>query len=630
MKKYRLIVFIAIILTFLLGMPFASADNDSSEAEPTDTEQTSEDSGADAGFDIGIDWNEYSYEQLVEIKNDFDRVFAVKQREYAIENGNRKIVFSETKQSVYVGKKIIIEAAVERVVEDAPDSTVLTWASSDETIAKVSASGEVSGISAGTVVITCEAADDDCIFSEITVDVIEPVKSISLESDTQTLVVSDQKTDKSQVQLICSVFPENAYCKDVTWSSSDEKIASVDQNGLVTAVSPGKVTITATSEDEYSRDTKPVKTTYIITVCKPVSSIELSSSELILGKNERVTLKASVLPEDATDKKVLWESSDPAVVTVTTTGQVSATGGGEAVIRCYAADGSGVLCECEVSVISKITGITLDTRTLTVNRGSTATVKATVTPEDATNKALIWTSSDEKVATVDDKGRINAVSGGKATITCSSADGSNKSASVSVFVPSFNASKTEYSVTSKNGTTITLEYYGKWSDFSNTSSSKAIFDYSLKQSGETITITITPIKAGTGTIVLKDKSDAKNTVTLKISVEHSAVYDTYSYPKGDYASILRYPSSYKGDNISIYGRVLQVQSGWGGYTLRVATRGSWDDVFYVTGYSDLSIIEDDYITIYGKCTGTTTYTTVLGGSVTIPSMEIEQAYFGRH
>ena len=617
MKRFRRLVVLTLLLAFLLGLTAVYAEGGSSSP-----------AGEEAGLDF--DWDQYSYEQLQVIKEEFDRVFAEKQREYAIENGNRKIVLSESESKIYVGKSLKIDASIERVTEDAPASTALTWKSSDEKVAKVSAAGEVKGIAAGSAVITCRASDDDNIFCELSVEVIEPVKSIALDSDKQTLVVSDQGSEGSQVRLSYSVLPENAFCKDVVWSSSDVQIAKVDQNGLVTAVAPGKATITVTSEDEYSKSTKPVIKTCLITVNKAASSISLSNSSAVLDKKEKIVLKAEVLPGDATDKKVVWESSDPSVVTVSATGQVAAVGCGEAIIRCFAADGGGAKSECKVSVIQKVTGVKITTPNLTINRNSSDSVKVSITPEDATNKKLKWTSSDEKVATVDENGKVTAVSGGKATITCETTDGSNKSATATVFIPSFKSSKTEYRVTDKAGSTITIEYYGKRSDLSVTSSGKAFFDYTTQLSGNQLSIKISPIKAGAGTLTFKDKSDSKNTTAIKVTIDHSAVYDSTSYPKGDYSSIMRYPSAYKGDNISIYGRVLQVQNSWGGYTLRVATRGRWDDVFYVTGSSDLSIIEYDYITIYGKCTGTKTYTTILGGSITIPSMEIEKVFYGRH
>ena len=621
MKKIRLLLIAVIVFSLIFGIGNVYAE-DGSTAE--DGDATADESG------LSFDWEQYTYEELLKIKSDIDNAIQAKQREYALENGNRKITLADFDAKVYVGKTIRLEATVEKLTEDAPAKTSLVWSSSDESVAKVSSAGEITAIAAGRATIICRASDDEFVFAESVVDVIEPVKSIAIDNPNQTILISDSGVNGNTLQLSCTVLPENAFCKDLNWSSSDEKIATVDGTGLVKAKAPGKVTITVVSEDPFSKDTRPIKASFQLTVNQAVSAIELSSSEATLDKKEKTTLTAVILPTSATNKKLVWDSSNPSVATVTASGQVAAVGCGETVIRCVAVDGSGASAECKVNVIQKITGLKFTSPLSTLALDQTAKLQVAITPEDATNKNLVWTSSDEKVATVDSSGNVKAISGGKATITCSAVDGSNKTVSQSIFVPSFKVSTTEYTVISKSGMTISLEYLGAPGNLVVTNSGKTFFDCDYTLSGTKINIDITPRKAGKGNLILKDNSDPKNMITLQVTIDHDAVYDTTSYPKGDYTSIMRYPSSYNGDKISIYGRVLQVQKSWGSYTLRVATKGRWDNVFYVTGSSDVSIIEGDYITVYGTCTGTKTYTTILGGSITIPSMRIEQLYIGRN
>lgn len=95
---------------------------------------------------------------------------------------------------------------------------------------------------------------------------------------------------------------------------------------------------------------------------------------------------------------------------------------------------------------------------------------------------------------------------------------------------------------------------------------------------------------------------------------------------------MRSPSTYKGEAMSVYGRVVQVSDGLFYKVMRVATQGRWDNIFYVTclGNTAEGVIEGDYITIYGECDGTETYTTVMGASVTIPSIDAEKVFIGRH
>ena len=189
--------------------------------------------------------------------------------------------------------------------------------------------------------------------------------------------------------------------------------------------------------------------------------------------------------------------------------------------------------------------------------------------------------------------------------------------------------KEEYTVTSKKGLTIPVHWNSYSSAKLNMNSTATAFNCDWTKSSN---IAITPIRAGNGTITIQDTGNAKDKVTVKIKIDHSAVYDNTSYPKVKFADVLRYPSNYKGSKIQIVGRVLQKMESGSEISLRVGTGGyrNYDDVFYVTyNKSDIaaSIIEDDIITVFGTCTGTHTYTTIMGASVTIPSMKAEQILF---
>lgn len=319
---------------------------------------------------------------------------------------------------------------------------------------------------------------------------------------------------------------------------------------------------------------------------------------------------------------------------MTPDGRVSAIATGSAEIICTAADGSGAESRCKVTAIQMVNSLKFDTAsgTVTINRGRTIPLSVSVIPEDATNKSLVWESSDTSVATVDKNGNVTAVNGGAAAIICIAVDGSGKTAEIRVYVPSIAVDSQEYSVESKTGKEITFRYYGKPENLTYTPQSCALFDVTMEAHGENVTLTISPEKAGTTSLTLVDKDDSRSNVTLKITVEHSACYDSISYPTGNYTNIMRSPSEYKGKPMSIYGRVLQVSDGLFYKVLRVATRGRWNDVFYVTcpGSSADGIIEEDYITVYGECDGTETYTTIMGGSVTIPSIDAEEIFLGKH
>ena len=154
-----------------------------------------------------------------------------------------------------------------------------------------------------------------------------------------------------------------------------------------------------------------------------VTDVKLDQHELELTVNTTATLKATVTPEDATDKSIVWTSSDEKVVTVDASGFVKAVAAGKAKIY---AKHSEVVDSCGVIVKEAavaVTGVTLDKETLELETGATATLTATVAPTDATTKDVTWTSSDTKVVTVVD-GKVTAVAAGEATITVTTKDGS--------------------------------------------------------------------------------------------------------------------------------------------------------------------------------------------------------------
>jgi len=159
-----------------------------------------------------------------------------------------------------------------------------------------------------------------------------------------------------------------------------------------------------------------------------VTSITLSSSSLTVTEGDEAMLTATILPTNATDNSVTWSSSDESIATVSDEGVVSAKSAGSATITVTANDGSGVKATCDVTVEAKtiyVTNISIDYYQLTMTEGDEETLIATVTPSDAMNTSVTWSSSDESVATVSNIGVVTAVSAGTATITATADDGSD-------------------------------------------------------------------------------------------------------------------------------------------------------------------------------------------------------------
>ena len=159
-----------------------------------------------------------------------------------------------------------------------------------------------------------------------------------------------------------------------------------------------------------------------------VQEIVLSETSLTLRTDDIKTIKATVLPEDADNKKVTWESSDEDVAEVNKNGRVIANLEGTCTITCRATDGSGVYAECQVTVTEEeptlVTNIVLNYTSLNLKVDDTQQLTATVEPSDATNKAVTWQSSNTSVATVSTSGLVTAKAEGSCVVTCRAKDGS--------------------------------------------------------------------------------------------------------------------------------------------------------------------------------------------------------------
>lgn len=573
-------------------------------------------------------------EELTSVQEQVDSIILEKQREWAIENGNRVIDLGVSDFTLYTTQTQTITPTVTRVVDDAPETTRFVWTSSDDTIARVSPAGVVTAVSMGDAEITCTADDDEFIFSTAEVHVVLPVTAVTITEPRITLLISD-KPEEGEAALSAVIAPENAYCQDVTWTSSNEAVAAIDENGKVTAKAPGTATITVMSDDPFSAS-YPKRATATVTVLQAVSGIELDQPELTMNKNSYMVLKATVLPENASQKTVTWESSDPNIVRVSG-GQLTAASTGEAVITCSATDGSGVTASSKITVIQMVNNILFPNivGSQELLKGDSRTYTPAIAPDDATNKKVSWSSSDESVVSVDQNGTVTAKGSGRASVTCSAEDGSGKTGVINFFVPSIGFSEKQVTVTNRDGLIIDVPYYGDPKAFEVHPTAAPNFNIipSWDDMNQVFHLKVLPIKYGSGTIFLKDNNDHQNDRSFNLMIDHSAAYDTTSFPRPRFTDAMRYPDRFEGTNISIYGKVVQKMVSGNNVAMRVATSWGWDDVFYVTYKQsdiDTAVIENDWVTIYGKSTGVYTYTAVFGNDITVPSMIAERIFMGNN
>ena len=265
-----------------------------------------------------------------------------------------------------------------------------------------------------------------CCHMDFYEELIISVTGVKLDKEALELVEGDS------CQLTATVVPANAHNKKVTWSSSDESIATVDQNGKVIAVKEGTAIITVTTEDGG----KTATCTVTVTAKEepdpiPVIGVTLDKTELALIEGETAELVATVTPDDADNKNVIWSSSDESIATVDQNGKVIAIKEGTAIITVTTEDG-GKTATCTVTVTAKeepepdpipVDDVTLNVDSMELEEGETGQLIATVTPDDADNKKVTWSSSDESIATVDQNGKVTAIKEGTAIITVTTEDG---------------------------------------------------------------------------------------------------------------------------------------------------------------------------------------------------------------
>ena len=216
--------------------------------------------------------------------------------------------------------------------------------------------------------------------------------------------------------LIATVEPAGAV-GSVSWSSSNDGVASI-ADGVVTAKSAGSATITAKISTFSATCTVTVTDPYV-----KVTSVTIDKTSLDMVEGDAVQLTATVAPDNATDKAVTWKSSDTKVATVSASGEVVAVAEGKATITATAGDASA---SCEVAVAKKVIAVesvTLNNTALELIEGETATLTATVLPDNATDKTVTWTSDNTAVATVAD-GVVTAKAEGTAKITAKAGDAS--------------------------------------------------------------------------------------------------------------------------------------------------------------------------------------------------------------
>ncbi|MDO4978149.1 MAG: Ig-like domain-containing protein [Eubacteriales bacterium] len=345
------------------------------------------------------------------------------------------IALNKTNERVEVGNTLQLTATI------APanaNNKAVSWSSSNTNIATVDANGLVKAIAGGSATITAKTADGGKTANCVITTYINET-GVSLTVPRYTLSVGETEN------ITANVSPSNATNKNVTFSSSDSSVLTVDNTGKVTAIKDGTATITAKTNNlgKTASCTITVKTMLeAIMINDDAEAIALDA-----GKDAQLTYKT--VPASIPLDTITYSSDNEDVATVDGNGRVVAKKSGAANVTVKAKDNYGTEREAviKINVTTRVESIQLNTTSTNIYVGSTHTIIPTVLPDEASNKGVSYSSSDNNIAKVNDSGVVTGVAVGQATITVTSKDSSSITASLEVTVK--DADSTTANVASK-------------------------------------------------------------------------------------------------------------------------------------------------------------------------------------
>ena len=385
----------------------------------------------------------------------------------------------------------------------------VTWTSSNNAVATVDSNGIVTSRSEGETTITVTTKDGS--FKDSTViNVIKEVSKnyIYLDIKDKDLYVGDT------INANVVVSPDSSLLSDVVFSSTDSSVASIDSNGKIVAKKVGKTTITARIASEGIFASKE-----IVVSEKKVEKIYLSSEYLSLHVNDKVTLQTYLYPNDASSY-ITYSSNDTNIASVNSRGEVVALKEGLATITVKGNDNIFTQCIVEVkNSIVKTGAVSVSVPKSNIDIGETVKVTANVKPENATNKKVTYVSSDYSVARVDSNGNVYGVSAGTAVITATSSNGSSNSVSIKVNKTNINVNKIilDQNIKLSTGKSTSIGYTINPSNASNVDIVWSSSDTSIvKVDNNGI---ITGVGAGTAKVTAKVGNVTGETVVSVMSVD---------------------------------------------------------------------------------------------------------------
>ncbi len=381
----------------------------------------------------------------------------------------------------------------------------VTWSTSNSSVVSVDSTGLLKANAVGQAVITVKTADGS-LSASCTITVKQKASGISLDVTELELYINQN------YELDVTITPNTSNDYTLIWESSNTTVATVDDDGVVTARAAGKATITVKTSNGLEAHCN-------VTVKEQATGLQLNYKEKTIVINEKFTIKASVVPSSAADEvSFTWSSSNTSIATVTSDGVITGLKGGTAVITCKTNDGKFTEF-CIVTVVERVTSVKLDKTNFPLGLGKSYTLVATVKSNAATNPAIKWTSSNTNIASVDSNGKVSGKAVGTITITAAAQDGSGAKATCIVRVvrqaTSITLNRTSY--TTVEGRTFKLTATVKPSNASyktlNWSSSDE--DVAIVDSNGNVTA----VAEGTVTIKATAKDNSGKTATCFVIVQ---------------------------------------------------------------------------------------------------------------
>lgn len=327
------------------------------------------------------------------------------------EKEETKIIVSNNNVTVNVGGTITITKTV-------TPSTVnqnVTWTSSNNNIATVSDNGVIKGISEGTTKIILTSVDGKTAIVNVKVNNDKiALESINIKEDIITIPLGTTK------KINVTFNPTNTTDQSLTFTSSAESILKVSNEGVITPISTGTAIVTATSVSGGYRD-------YLtITVSEPTNNIPITSISFPKAKysifvNSSIMVNPTILPENATNKKITWTSSNRNIATIDD-GLVYGLSSGTCVITATSLNKAVSSFEVTVNNVP-VTGVTLNIYEATMNVSDTLSLISVIVPDNATIKEVFWQSDNENIVKVNNSGIVTAIKSGTALVTVKTLDG---------------------------------------------------------------------------------------------------------------------------------------------------------------------------------------------------------------